>query len=271
MKFSDFHKLFCHFLLPSLLQSKKLQAERKLQIKFQFFLTLVYFNIIKQKKSLHQEMHEMKKTLLVSFISIAFLISCSNPIDQAKQRYLIETNEISKGMNCQNLTKLLGGYRAITYLYLEKKNLAPRLENSFILFSTASEDENKNYFLCERTRIDNIRIRQKVKKHISDYDLIKIYQDPIVMIKQVLRLTSEYTRMNILSRVNLLDYNLTRSGVAKILDEIVMEERILLDEETRKAEKVLKEEIKKERENVPEDEDQKALRKKLLEELSNKN
>lgn len=213
----------------------------------------------------------MKKVLLIFFISFAFLVSCSNPIDQAKQRYLIETNEISKGMNCQNLTELLGGYRAITYLYLEKKDLAPRLENSFILLSTASVNENKNYFLCERTRIDNIRIRQKVKKHISDYDLIKIYQDPIDMIRQVLSLTSEYTRMNILSRVNLIDYNLTRSGVGKILDDIVMEERKLLDLESEKAEKILKEEIKKERKNIPEDEDQKALRKKLLKELSNKN
>ena len=50
-----------------------------------------------------------------------------------------------------------------------------------------------------------------------------------------------------------------------------MEERILLDEETRKAEKLLKEEIKKERKNIPEDEDQKALRKKLLKELNNRN
>ena len=156
-------------------------------------------------------------------------------------------------------------------LFLEKKGLAPSLANSYLLLSTASSDENKNYFLCERTRIDNIRIRQKVKKHISDYDLIKIYQDPIDMIRQVLSLTSEYTRMNILSRVNLIDYNLTRSGVGKILDDIVMEERKLLDLESEKAEKILKEEIKKERKNIPEDEDQKALRKKLLKELSNKN
>jgi len=271
LKFFDFQKLFYHFLLPSLLQGKKTQVKIKLQIKFQFFLSLVYFNTIKQKKLLHKEMHEMKKVLLVFFINLALLAGCSNPIDQTKQRHLIETNEIRKGMNCKNLTELLGGYRAITYLYLEKKGLAPRLENSFILLSTASADENKNYFLCERTRIDNIRIRQKVKKHISDYDLIKIYQDPIAMIRYVLTISSEYTRMNILSRVNLIDYNLTRSGVGKILDQVVMEERKLLDEEAKKAEKILKEEIKKERKNIPEDEDQKALRKKLLKELSNKN
>ena len=132
-------------------------------------------------------------------------------------------------------------------------------------------NENKNYFLCERTRIDNIRIRQKVKKHISDYDLIKIFKDPIIMIRYVLSVSSEYTRMNIISRVNLLDYNLTREGVSKILDQIAMEERILLDREAKKAEEILKEEIKKERKNIPEDEDQKALRKKLLKELNNRN
>ena len=214
--------------------------------------------------------YRMKKFFLV-FFSIFFLVSCSNPVDQARQTHLIEINEISIGMNCKNLTELLGGYRAITYLYLEKKNLAPSLQNSFLLLSTASIDENKNYFLCERTRIDNIRIRQKIKKHIYDYDLIKIFKDPIIMIRYVLNVTSDYTRMNIISRVNLVDYNLTKKGVGKILDQIAMEERKLLDKETKKAEKILKEEIKKERKNIPEDEDQKALRKKLLKELNNSN
>ena len=212
----------------------------------------------------------MKNFFLIFFITL-LVVSCSNPIDQAKQTSLIETNEIRVGMNCQNLTKLLGGYRAISYLYLEKKRLATSLQNSFLLLSTASMNENKNYFLCERTRIDNIRIRQKVKKHISDYDLIKIFKDPIIMIRYVLSVSSEYTRMNIISRVNLLDYNLTREGVSKILDQIAMEERILLDREAKKAEEILKEEIKKERKNIPEDEDQKALRKKLLKELNNRN
>ena len=91
------------------------------------------------------------------------------------------------------------------------------------------------------------------------------------MIRYVLSVSSEYTRMNIISRVNLLDYNLTREGVSKILDQIAMEERILLDREAKKAEEILKEEIKKERKNIPEDEDQKALRKKLLKELNNRN
>jgi len=178
---------------------------------------------------------------------------------------------INVGMDCKNLTELIGGYRAITYLYLEKKGLAASLKNSFLLLSTASIDENKNYFLCERTRIDNIRIRQKIKKHISDYDLIKIFQDPIIMIKYVLSVTSEYTRMKIISRVNLLDYNLTREGVGKILDQVAMEERKILDEQAKIAEEILKEEIKKERNNVPDDEDQKAIRKKLLKELNNNN
>jgi len=213
----------------------------------------------------------MKNFFLIFFFSNLLLVGCSNPIDQAKQTHLIETKEIQIGMSCQNLTKLLGGYRAITYLYLEKKGLAPSLKNSFLLLSTSSMDENKNYFLCERSRIDNIRVKQKVRKHISDYDLIKIFNDPIIMIRYVLSVTSEYTRMNILGRVNLLDYNLTREGVGKILDQVVMEERKLLDKEAKKAEKTLKEEIKKERKNIPEDEDQKALRKKLLKELNNSN
>ena len=50
MRFFDFHAFFYHFLPQNLLQNKKLKVERKLQIEFQFFLALVYFNIIKQKK-----------------------------------------------------------------------------------------------------------------------------------------------------------------------------------------------------------------------------
>ena len=213
----------------------------------------------------------MKKIFFLFFLSSLILFSCSNPVDQAKQSYLIETKEINLNMNCQTLTELLGGYRAITYLFLEKKGLAPSLANSYLLLSTASSDENKNYFLCERTRIDNIRIRQKVKKHISDYDLIKIYKDPIKMIRYVLSISSEYTRFKILSTVNLLDYNLTREGVSKILDQVIVEERKLLDKETKKAEKILKEEIRKERKNITDDKDQKEIRKKLLKELSNSN
>tara|TARA_Y100001970_G_C14204409_1_gene843075 strand:+ start:782 stop:1423 length:642 start_codon:yes stop_codon:yes gene_type:complete len=213
----------------------------------------------------------MRKILLTFFFTNLLLLGCSNPINQAKQTSLIEGKEIFVGMNCQNLSKMIGGYRAITYLYLEKKDLTPSLRNSFLLLSTASINENKNYYLCERTRIDNIRIRQKVKKHIEDYDLIKIFKDPIVMIRYVLSVTSEYTRMNILSRVNLLDYNLTREGVGKILDQIAIEERKLLDEEAKKAEKILKEEIKKERKNITENEAQKELREKLLKELNNSN
>ena len=90
------------------------------------------------------------------------------------------------------------------------------------------------------------------------------------MIKYVLGVTSHYTRNQIVSRVNLLDYNLNRDEVNKIYDDVLQLERELLEEEGIKAEKLLKEEIKKEKENIPEDEDQKILRKKLLEELNKK-
>jgi len=212
----------------------------------------------------------MKKIIITFFLFFLLLGSCSEPINQTKQNLLIQQNQIKIGMNCQNLSEILGGYRAITYLYLEKKDLAPTLENSYLLLSTASDNTEKNYFLCERTRVDNIRVRQKIKKHIYDYDLIKIFKEPTVMIKYVLSVTSEYTRMYILSRVNLLDYNLTRAKVSKILDDVVELETEIKEEELKKAEEFLKEEIKKEKLNIPEDEDQKILREKLLKEINNK-
>ena len=213
--------------------------------------------------------YKMKK-ILTAFLLIFLLFgACSNPVDQAKQNELIGYNQIRIGMGCQSLTKMLGGYRAITYLYLEKKDLPQNLANSYLLMSTASDNSNKNFFLCERTRGKYLWIRQRIKKHIYDYDLIKIYKEPTAMIKYVLAVSSGYSRMHILSRVNLLDYNLTRSEVGTILDEIVEIEKSLLDEEAKRAEKTLKEEIKKEKENIPEDKDQKILRKKILEEINN--
>ena len=213
--------------------------------------------------------YKVKKISLVFLIFFLFSAACSNPIDQTKQNELVQSNQIRIGMGCRTLTEMIGGYRAITYLYLEKKNLPQNLANSYLLMSTASKSANKNFFLCERKRIDNIRIRQRIKKHIYDYDLIKIYKDPNDMIRYVLSVSSAYTRMHILSRVNLIDYNLSRPEVNAILDEIVVKERKLLDEEAKRAEKILKEEIKKEKLNVPEDEDQKILRKKILEEINN--
>ena len=64
----------------------------------------------------------MKKTQTIFLLFFLIVAACSNPIDQAKQNELIEYNQIRIGMNCANLTDMLGGYRAITYLYLEKKD-----------------------------------------------------------------------------------------------------------------------------------------------------
>ena len=46
------------------------------------------------------------------------------------------------------------------------------------------------------------------------------------MIRYVLTVSSPYTRMHILSRVNLLDYNLARSEVSAILDDVVVIETV---------------------------------------------
>ena len=165
--------------------------------------------------------YKVKKIPIVFLIFFLLFEACSNPVNQAKQNEFIQYNQIRIGMNCQNLTEMIGGYRAITYLYLEKKDLVQSLANSYLLMSTASNNSVKNFFLCERKRVDHIRIRQRIKKHIYDYDLIKIYSEPKTMIRYVLAVSSPYTRMHILSRVNLLDYNLTRSEVNAILDDVV--------------------------------------------------
>ena len=85
----------------------------------------------------------MKKTQTIFLLFFLIVAACSNPIDQAKQNELIEYNQIRIGMNCANLTDMLGGYRAITYLYLEKKDLPPSVANSYLLLSTSSNNTNK--------------------------------------------------------------------------------------------------------------------------------
>ena len=110
--------------------------------------------------------YKIKKAPIVFLIIFLLFGACSNPVDQAKQSEFIQYNQIRIGMSCQNLTEMIGGYRAITYLYLEKKNLPQSLGNSYLLLSTASQSSNKNFFLCERKRVDNIRVRQRIKKHI---------------------------------------------------------------------------------------------------------
>ena len=179
----------------SYIVSKKILPEKLNIIKKPFFLTI--------KSNRELILKSKIKTIRVALVSKLIYF-----VRSFKQNQLIEVNEIQVGMSCQNLTDLLGGYRAITYLYLEKKGFTPSLEHSYLLLSTASENESKNFFLCERTRVDNIRIRQKIKKHIYDYDLIKIYQDPFVMVKYVFEVTSQYSRMQLIYRVNLIDLNL---------------------------------------------------------------
>ena len=162
----------------------------------------------------------MKKALSTILISFTLLYSCSTPIDQSKQRTLIEQNEIKVGMSCQNLTEALGGYLAITYLYLEEKLTAKSLLNSYLLLSTYSEDSNKFFYLCERKRDKYINVVSSMKKHVYDYDLVEIFVKPIPMIRYVLYISSEDTSSHILSEVNLLDYNLTYSQVEKALLDI---------------------------------------------------
>ena len=61
-----------------------------------------------------------------------FFYSCSNPITQYEQNKLLKSNVIEIGINCLDLTNLIGGYRAITYLYLEEKEKSKSLLNSFL-------------------------------------------------------------------------------------------------------------------------------------------
>ena len=123
-------------------------------------------------------------------------------------------------MSCQDLTENLGGYLAITYLYLEEKMTSKSLLNSYLLLSTFSDNSNKFFYLCERKRDKYINIVTRPKKHVYDYDVVEIFKKPIPMIRYVLYISSEDTRARILSDVNLLDYNITLAEVKKALLDI---------------------------------------------------
>tara|TARA_Y100000590_G_scaffold193378_1_gene219803 strand:- start:1932 stop:2537 length:606 start_codon:yes stop_codon:yes gene_type:complete len=196
-----------------------------------------------------QNRRKIKNIIPILFISSLLLYNCSNPIKQSKQKKLIEVNEIEVGMNCQNLTSILGGYRAITYFYLEKKIQPDTLANSFLLLSTSSKDSNQFFYLCDRNRGEFINIISSGKKHINDYDLIKIFKEPMVMLDYVLTVISDDSREYFYRKINLADYNLTLSELKKAFNIVEGEEIDALDREILKAEEMLKKKKEEEKKN----------------------
>jgi len=196
-----------------------------------------------------QNRRKIKNIIAILFISSLLLYNCSNPIKQSKQKKLIEVKEIEIGMNCQNLTSILGGYRAITYFYLEKKIQPDTLANSFLLLSTTSKDSNQFFYLCDRNRGEFIDIVSSGKKHINDYDLIKIFKEPMFMLDYVLTVISDDSREYFYRKINLADYNLTLPELKKAFNIVEEEEIDELDREILKAEKMLKKKKEEEKKN----------------------
>ncbi len=179
----------------------------------------------------------MKKIYAILFLTLLFF-GCSNPIKQSEQKKLINNKAITTGISCQDLTDMLGGFYAITYLYLEERKEASSLSNSYLLLTTASKDNNKFFYLCERTRDDYVGT-YTAKQHVYDYDLIKIYNDSISMIEDVLYISSEDSRASIYNRMNLADYNLTLDDIRKALIRIEERENEDLLKEIQKVEEKL--------------------------------
>jgi len=191
----------------------------------------------------------MKNISTTLFLCMIFLHSCSTPTKQFKQKQMIESNKIEIGMNCQDLTSDLGGYRAITYFYLEKKEIPDSLSNSFLLLSTTSDNSNQFFYLCDRSRANYINIISSGKKHINDYDLIKIFNSPKKMLKYILTVISEDSRDYFFRAINLADYNITLIELRQAFEVQKLYEGDSLDREIQKAEKMLEEKKEEEKGN----------------------
>lgn len=177
-----------------------------------------------------------------------FFYSCSNPITQYEQNKLLKSNVIEIGINCLDLTNLIGGYRAITYLYLEEKEKSKSLLNSFLLMSTASNNKDKIYYLCERKR-DRYLKSIVGERQVSDYDLVKTFSEPNQMIEHILYISSQSNRLYLLSNINLQDYNLSKIEVEKALSKVEKRELEDLNKEIEKAEEELKKKKELEKKN----------------------
>ena len=183
----------------------------------------------------------MKKFLCILFFSI-FLLSTANAkgLSYNKQDSLINSGSISKGMDCNSLTRILGKPDDLSWLWLGNNKGE---YGHYVIMEVYSRDTNKIHYLCEEKRLAN-KESDSALEVLKDHDLIHIYYDPSEMFKKIFAITSEGSTKYILSKLTLSDYNISRVDLIRALAES-KKEQIEKPEETKIVKKKEKEKEKK--------------------------
>ena len=170
----------------------------------------------------------MKKFFLLIFLTLLFCNTANAiGISYSKQESLINSGSISKGMDCNSLSRILGKPKDLSWLWLGNKKGE---YGHYVLMEVYSRKTNKIHYLCEAKRTANEESDVALEV-LKDHDLIHIYYDPSEMFKKVFAITSEGSTKYILSKLTLSDYNISRVDLIRALAES-KKEQIEKPEET---------------------------------------
>jgi len=180
----------------------------------------------------------MIKKFLYLLIIYNLLINYSfSQITFDSQKVLIKNNIIYEGISCDELTKLLGGTRQVSTLWLEGKQGQKR---EYVLVNSDNKSEFKMFYVCKKFRNNNENI-DKLIKAMRDQDLEKIFEDPVELFAYIFTITSQSTSKYILSRLSKEDFNIDHEGMSLALQKSVREKV----SEKKQAKKVEKKQTKK--------------------------
>ena len=180
----------------------------------------------------------MIKKFLYLFIIYNLLINYSfSQTSFDSQKVLIKNNIIYEGISCDELTKLLGGTRQVSTLWLEGKQGQKR---EYVLVNSDNKSEFKMFYVCKKFRNNNENT-DKLIKAMRDQDLEKIFEDPVELFAYIFTITSQSTSKYILSRLSKEDFNIDHEGMSLALQKSVREKV----SEKKQAKKVEKKQTKK--------------------------
>ena len=178
----------------------------------------------------------VKKFLTTLFIILLFCnIANSKGISFDRQKNLIDSGSIETGMNCNNLSRALGGSNEQSWRLLGNKD---GKYGHYVLIEVYSKEPNSIYYICEQKRVD-YESSESILDALKDQDLIKIFYNPIKMFTYVFTVTSQGSIEYILSKLTMSDFNITRAEIRDAYTESLLQQLEIPKEETAEVDKTI--------------------------------
>ena len=178
----------------------------------------------------------VKKFLTTLFIILLFCnIANSKGISFDRQKNLIDSGSIETGMNCNNLSRALGGSNDLSWRLLGNKD---GKYGHYVLIEVYSKEPNRIYYICEQKRVD-YESSESILDALKDQDLIKIFYNPIKMFTYVFTVTSQGSIEYILSKLTISDFNITRAELTTAYAESLLQQLEIPKEETAEVDKTI--------------------------------